>query len=80
MLSGDLPVRASSNHARRRHRVLARPRRSLGHLVFAIATTAYIYGRIFFEERDLMTLRGEDYRAYRHQMPKLFPIGSGNQL
>jgi protein-S-isoprenylcysteine O-methyltransferase Ste14 len=49
-------------------------------LVFAIATTAYIYGRIFFEERDLMTLRGEDYRAYRHQMPKLFPIGSGNQL
>jgi methanethiol S-methyltransferase len=58
----------------------ATPRMSLGRLVFAIATTAYILIRIFFEERDLMKkFHGEQYRAYRNQVPKLLPIGGGRK-
>lgn len=53
------------------------PRMTSAHLVFAIATTAYILIAIQFEERDLVRFHAE-YAEYRRQVPMLLPIGSKN--
>lgn len=50
------------------------PRMSLGHLIFAIATTGYILLGIYFEERDLVKAHGMVYHAYREQVPMLVPL------
>jgi len=49
------------------------PNMTLAHLVFAIATTAYIVLAIQFEERDLLAEHGASYEEYRRNVPMLFP-------
>ena len=46
---------------------------TVGHLLFAIATTAYILIAIQLEERDLARLFGDQYREYRKKTPMLIP-------
>jgi methanethiol S-methyltransferase len=52
----------------------ATPAMSLGHLVFALATTAYILVGVRLEERDLRASLGEPYEEYRKDVRMLLPI------
>jgi protein-S-isoprenylcysteine O-methyltransferase Ste14 len=49
------------------------PRMSLGHLVFAAATTAYILIAIQFEEHDLIGVFGDRYRSYQQSVSMILP-------
>jgi protein-S-isoprenylcysteine O-methyltransferase Ste14 len=50
------------------------PVMTIGHLFFAIITTAYILFAIRLEERDLIASLGVEYRAYRERVPMLIPF------
>jgi methanethiol S-methyltransferase len=53
------------------------PTMTVAHLVFAVATTAYIVLAIQFEEKDLVAEYGAAYERYRRGVPMLLPIGRG---
>jgi protein-S-isoprenylcysteine O-methyltransferase Ste14 len=49
------------------------PTMSVGHLLFAAATTAYILVALQLEERDLLKEHGASYASYRERVPMLIP-------
>jgi len=50
------------------------PTMTLAHLLFSVATTAYILIAIQLEERDLVREHGESYESYRRSVPMLIPF------
>jgi len=51
----------------------AAPTMTIGRLLFAAVTTAYIFVGILLEERDLVELFGDEYRRYRQRVSMLVP-------
>jgi protein-S-isoprenylcysteine O-methyltransferase Ste14 len=55
----------------------ATPTMTIAHLVFAIATTAYIFLAIQLEEKDLLDAYGDDYKHYKQNVPMIVPVRLG---
>ena len=51
----------------------ASPTMTIGHMLFAVLSTAYILVGTWFEERDLVVALGARYVEYRKRVPMLLP-------
>ena len=56
----------------------AAPTMTIGHLLFAAVTTAYIIVGILLEGRDLVAIFGDDYRRYKDRVSMLVPWRKSN--
>lgn len=53
----------------------ATPVMTHGHFLFAVVTTAYMFVAVkFLEEKDLIKLHGDDYKAYQKETSMIIPF------
>jgi protein-S-isoprenylcysteine O-methyltransferase Ste14 len=78
----ELPFQIASFYKIVRHPLLlgfiiafwAAPTMTVGHLVFTLATTAYMLIAIQFEERDMVRFHGQAYVEYRQRVRMIVPL------
>jgi len=78
----ELPFQIASFYKIVRHPLLlgfiiafwAAPTMTVGHLVFTLATTAYMLVAIQFEERDMVRFHGQAYVEYRQRVRMIVPL------
>jgi protein-S-isoprenylcysteine O-methyltransferase Ste14 len=52
------------------------PHMTTGHILFSVATTAYILIAIQLEERDMVGMYGAEYKRYQREVSQIIPMPS----